>query len=273
MFEQTRIIKLNLFLIVIILFVLSFEGGVYFAKKQYREKLNNTFDVYQTEIIKLESSLGIKDHRISNVTSQLQEALNDNDSLSATNKELHSQILGLQVNDNYPFTTPSSGIIGTYNGTFGGNMNGMRHLGVDIWTTTENNGRIANHKGNPVYSACDGKVTNIDPDNAAITILCDPISENFDVPKREVYTHYAHLGNADTGNLFVEVGRNQRVTKGQLIGYQGDKSSYFPEMRNVHLHFSVFTGLSETDLHNGGALNPCLYIGGDCSRAGSEFTI
>ncbi|MBN1331561.1 M23 family metallopeptidase [Candidatus Dojkabacteria bacterium] len=270
MLKQSRLIKLNLGLLLVILFVLTFEAGMYFSQKRYRGQLNNTFNIYQAEIIQLESSLGIKDHKISNLTSQLQDSLNDKNSLAMNNDELKEQIKGLSTKNDFPFGVPSTGVIGTYNGTFGGNMNGFRHLGVDIWTTTDNNGRISSHKGNEVFAACDGKVTRIDSDNGAITIACDRIPDNFDVPEREVYTHYAHLGNAETKELYISVARNQRVKKGDLLGFQGDLSSYFPEMRNVHLHFSVFTGLSETD-KSGGALNPCLYIGGDCSRRGAGF--
>lgn len=173
----------------------------------------------------------------------------------------------------YPFATPTTGTLGHSAGSFGGKLYDMIHRGVDIWTTTSNHGAIPSHKGNPVHAACSGKVTNIFAPNGAIVILCDPISDNFDVPKKQgVYTYYGHMGHAETKQLYIEVKRNQRVEKGQLLGYQGDLSSYFPQMRNVHLHFSVFTGISEID-KNGGALNPCLYIGGNCNVAGSKFSL
>jgi hypothetical protein len=42
---------------------------------------------------------------------------------------------------------------------------------------------------------------------------------------------------------------------------------FTPGMRNVHLHFSVFTGTRERD----GSQNPCKYIGGSCQEAGAFF--
>jgi murein DD-endopeptidase MepM/ murein hydrolase activator NlpD len=172
----------------------------------------------------------------------------------------------------HPFQVPTTGVVGSSSGGFRGNMYGMTHLGIDIWTSQANGGRIASGKGNPVYSACDGKVVNKRAPNADITIKCDEIPSRYDVPEHSVYTHYAHLGNAESKELYILVNRNDRVEKGQLVGYQGNLSSFFPEMRNVHLHFSVFTGISETD-PNGGAINPCYYIGGNCQRQGEIFTV
>jgi murein DD-endopeptidase MepM/ murein hydrolase activator NlpD len=176
------------------------------------------------------------------------------------------------VVDRFPFIVPTTGVAGHQAGTFEGHLYEMTHRGIDIWTTTRNGGALPTHKGNPVYAACNGKVVSFVPENGGITILCDEIPATYKVPKHTgVYTHYSHLGNAITKQQHHGLKRGQRVAQGQFLGYQGDLSSYFPEMRNVHLHFSVFTGISEVD-PNGGALNPCLYIGGNCQRQGESFT-
>lgn len=172
----------------------------------------------------------------------------------------------------YPFIVPSTGVAASIYGTFDNVIYGMDHLGIDIWTSSANGGRIASHKGNPVYAACSGRVVSFMPENGGVTIDCDPISGDYSVPERDVFTHYAHLGNGVTKETYFEVSRGQRVDIGDLLGYQGDLSSFFPNMRNVHLHFSVFTGVSEAD-PNGGAINPCLYIGGSCVTQGETFTV
>ncbi|MBD3362457.1 peptidoglycan DD-metalloendopeptidase family protein [Candidatus Dojkabacteria bacterium] len=192
--------------------------------------------------------------------------------LIQTNNNLEGRIAGLNTQRElrYPFDVPTKGIVGSFAGTFGGNMYGMRHLGIDVWTTIENNGRTENNSGNPVYAACSGVVDNSDRLNGAITIKCDPIPSNYNVPDHNVDTYYAHMGNGVSKNLYIQATPGRRVQKGQLIGYQGNISKFFPNMRNVHLHFSVFGGLSEVDSKKG-AYNPCLYIGGDCRTRGARF--
>lgn len=267
--EKTTI-KILLVIMLIFSILAAFEAGYYFSLIKDKTKFNSFVSDSNTRLENLEGDLGIKNETISSLSNKMTVALTRNKDYEKNITELEGKIAGLEDSQQYPFQVPTSGIVGTFNGTFGGNMNGFRHLGIDIWTSIENSGHIANHKGNPVFSACDGQVTNIDPANGGIVILCDEIEGDYFVPEKLVYTYYGHLGHAETHELYIEVSRGQRVTKGQKIGFQGDLSSYFPEMRNVHLHFSVFTGLSETD-KKGGALNPCLYIGGDCSRAGEKF--
>jgi|GEM_PF-5893108 len=270
---SNKILKIWLILLAVLASVTSFEVGLYFSRQNSREKIDGIILGATQNAALLERTIGIKDGEISKLNNNLQSRLHTEQSLESQMRRLEGEVAGLKAQKReFPFAVPSDGVVGTFNGTFGGNMYGMRHLGIDLWTSSENGGVISGHKGNPVHSACEGRVSNIDANNAAVTIICDKIDKDkYHLPAYEnVYTHYAHMGNRETGALFVEVRRGQRVTKGQHIGYQGDISSYFPDMRNVHLHFSVFTGLSETD-KGGGALNPCLYIGGDCMRAGEIF--
>lgn len=270
--QNHKLLQIWVGLLGILGLIVTFELGLYLSNTSSRDKINSILLSSTSNIAQLESTVGIKNGEIQKLNQELQTHLTTKNSLEQKVDSLEGEVAGLQTNKSGPFVIPTSGTVGTFNGTFGGNMYGMRHLGIDIWTTTDNGGRISSHVGNPVFAACNGIVENIDPQNAGITILCDPIDRNkYALPAYDkVYTHYAHLGNAETKALYIDVHGGQRIKQGQKIGRQGDLSSYFPEMRNVHLHFSVFTGLSETD-KSGGALNPCLYIGGDCSRAGETF--
>ena len=233
-----------------------------------------------TEILNLKSKLSQLETEIDQIN-QLLEGGNQNPNTnnqiqisnfntptsSASSANTNQYQASTQLSDRYPFVSPTSGYLGNPAGGFMGQLYDMTHYGVDIWTTLENGGKIENHRGNPVVSACSGVVGSMTPANGGVSIDCDPIPKSFNVPEYDVITHYAHLGHAVTKELYIEVKTGQRVTKGQLIGYQGDISSFFPEMRNVHLHFSVFTGYGESD-PNGGAIDPCLYIGGNCTLAG-----
>lgn len=259
-----RIIKIWIVFICLLILGLSFELGLYFSSNSNNHLTSSPQLVYVENNNKSDDIVEDLNLTISSFEEKEKEYKREI-------SDLNSKIAGAQTIREYPFSTPTKGILAKYAGTFGGNMNGYRHLGIDLWTTTKNNGMLPDHKGNPVYAACSGIVDNIDKSNGAVTINCDQIPNSFKVPEHKVYTHYAHLGNADTGELFINVHGSQRVKEGDILGYQGDLSSYFPDMRNVHLHFSIFTGLSETD-KSGGALNPCLYIGGDCTEPGMIFS-
>lgn len=214
-----------------------------------------------------------KDNIIKALRDRINKMVESNLDLSNEYNQLQTKVLGLTTikKQPYPFQVPTNGFIGSYVGGYGTNMNGMRHLGIDIWTSMENGGKVIGGIGNPVYSACDGFVENIEPKNAAIIIKCNKISkDDYDLPEYDVYTYYGHMGDSTTKNLFIDIKKGDKVKMGQYLGFQGNLSSFYPEMENVHLHFSVFAGYAETDPQKG-ALNPCLYIGGDCSKKGSEF--
>lgn len=235
-------------------------------------KKDKVIEELESKVKENEENVIKKDNIISALRDRVNKIFESNQVLSDDFNQLQTKVLGLTTikKQTYPFQVPTNGFIGSYIGGYGGNMHGMRHLGVDIWTTMENGGKVVGGIGNPVYSACDGRIENIDPQNAAVTIRCNKISAEYDVPAYEVYTYYGHMGDVATKNLFIEVEKGDSVKMGQYLGFQGNLSSFFPEMQNVHLHFSVFAGLSENDPQKG-ALNPCLYIGGDCSKQGFEF--
>lgn len=263
----------SIFLLAIGAFVVYGFGRIQTMEEE-RIKYSTILEEKTYAIENLNQEVGQKVGFIENMNSQLGELTDTKDSLFEENNNLKGQVAGLMVENNkeFPFIVPSNGTIGSYAGSYGGNMHGYRHLGIDLWTTTENNGKTGTHTGNLVYAACNGVVDNMDRANGAITIKCDPIPDHFDVPEHQVYTYYAHMGHAENKSLYIKVHPSQRVEQGQLIGKQGDISKFFPNMRNVHLHFSVFGGLSETDKKKG-AYNPCLYIGGDCMYRGSEFEV
>lgn len=266
-----NVIKSWIVILVILFGIILFELGYYLSQEKNSQIISNIVMANSNVVNSLEGKLGSSQQSISGLTSDISNSLRKEENLNNQIQELEGEVAGLQDNRAYPFKVPSEGTIGSYSGTFGGLMYGKRHWAIDIWTTTNNSGALPSHKGNPVYAACSGKVVRIFPDNAALIIQCNDISSKYDVPKHSgVFTYYGHLGNKSTKKLFITVGNQQRVKKGQLIGYQGDLSSFYPDMSNVHLHFSIFTGNSESD-NQGGSVNPCLYIGGDCARAGSEF--
>ncbi len=248
----------------------SYNLGQYNMAKQ-KDKLIGEL---KKELQKQSSSVEKKQVIITALRDRVNKIVESNQTLSNEFNNLQTKVLGLTTlkRQAYPFQVPTNGYLGHYAGGFGGNMMGMRHLGVDIWTTMDNNGKVAGGIGNPVYSACDGRVESVEPTNAAILIKCDRIPDTFDVPEHDVYTYYGHMGDATTKNLFIDINPGTKVKKGQYLGFQGDLSAYFAEMENVHLHFSVFAGISEGDPRKG-ALNPCLYIEGNCSKQGSQFTI
>ncbi len=278
---QTKISYKKVFylFVLFLLFVIVFELGISFYIQQIKPKLNNL----NSQKNQLEQEKNIIESTLSKKEKALIDYEKNNENLEKQVKNLKGRVAGLNTkieqtvakNDTkYPFAVPTEGIVATFAGTYGGNMMGIEHWGVDIWTTLENSGHISSHIGNPVFSVCDGKVTKLHKGNAAVTVLCDDIDQKFFVPAYSgVFVYYGHMGNADTKELFIEVGEGEQVKKGQKIGYQGDLSDVFPEMRNVHLHISIWSGQYQPLEKTGGPHNPCLYFGGDCTKPGSTFEV
>lgn len=265
----------KIYTIILLIIIPTLIGFVAFkyAQLQTIEKYNDVLATmkaeYESEIEFLNQEMNSKDTFISQKNFLIEDLLNQKNNLHSEVDSLSSRVAGMSTEQYpFPFAVPSTGYLGHIAGSYGGTMNGDEHLGVDIWTSIHSGGAISTHKGNPVYSACDGVVDNFQLENGAVTILCDPIPDYYNVPAHEgVRTYYGHMGNAITQELYIYVKHGQRVQRGEFIGYQGDLSSFTPNMRNVHLHFSVFTGLRE----KGGAKDPCMYIGGDCKAVGRFF--
>lgn len=245
--------------------VLLFELGIYLSRNQYAEKI--------AEIKSEHSSIlsSVQQEKISQINLKenlIEDLVQDKDKLSTELEELNSQVAGLMTSNNgFPFSVPSTGTVGSQVSTYESVFNGYIHRGVDMWTSLQNGGAISTHQGNPVYSVCSGKVESFQPSNGGVTIKCDLIPTSFNVPTRKVYAYYGHMGNAVTKEQFIYLKIGQSVKKGQFIGYQGDLSMFTPGMRNVHLHFSIFSGTREGE----GSVDPCLYIGGKCKEVGYFF--
>lgn len=262
-FIKSLIILSALFFVVVV-----FELGIFISRQYHVEQINsikasNTQQIQQFDktIEELFSEVNTKENEIRTLSGSKEE-------LDSKISELNEQIAGLNINRNnqYPFVVPSTGTVGSQISTYLNVDNYGTHYGVDFWTSTQNGGAISTHKGNPVYSACSGVVESFQPDNGGVTIKCYAIPSSYGLPTR-VYTYYGHMGNAVTKEQYIYLKAGQKVFKGQFIGYQGDLSMFTPGMRNVHLHFSVFTGFKEKD----GSQDPCKYIGGDCKKVGEFF--
>lgn len=262
-------------LVFVICFYIAFAGTLLyrFGMRESREKYQQQLAQQQSEQMRL---LNEANSRATSLSLELEEKLHriselsgDTEELNGRIAELNEQIAGLSTDGNglHPFAVPSTGTIGSQWSTFLGTYKDATHYGIDLWTTTENSGAISTNRGNPVYAACSGIVESFQTENGGVTISCDPVPDTFDVPARKVYTYYGHMANAVTKEQYIYLKPRQKVNKGQFIGFQGNLSMYTPGMRNVHLHFSIFTGYKESS----GTQNPCAYIGGDCATVGKFF--
>ena len=247
-------------------FILVFELGIYLTRTEYSNKITEITADHRSEVQSIKQDSKVQ---ISKKEEVINGLVNDKNSLTSEVSELNTQVAGLMTtNSSFPFSIPSTGTVGSQVSTYDSVFNGYVHKGVDMWTSLQNGGAINTHQGNPVYSACSGTVESFQPDNGGVTIRCDLIPSTFDVPARKVYTYYGHMGNAITKENYIYIKIGERVKKGQFIGYQGDLSQFTPNMRNVHLHFSIFSGTREGE----GSQDPCLYIGGECKDVGYFFT-
>jgi murein DD-endopeptidase MepM/ murein hydrolase activator NlpD len=155
-----------------------------------------------------------------------------------------------------PFALPTTGFLGA---CWGDTNDGVRsdfgdpHTGIDVWSTKEGN-FLPNGQGTPVYSAYGGKV--VSSENGHIEIANDPLPDAYSsiVPQLQVNTYYAHLSV-----LLVHVG-DRPVTRGQLIGYQGNVGvkGGWP----VHLHFVVKTNTGHSEYIKN-TQDPTPYLGLD----------
>ena len=264
------------FLSIVFAGVIIFELGMYKSNEYYSKQIAaikatqvNELNLARTSNTTISATITEKENVITEKENQIQELLTNRNDLTGQITDLNGRIAGLSTNvgNTYPFAVPTTGTIGSNISRYNDNTNNIRHFGVDIWTNLQNGGAISTHKGNPVYSACDGVVESFQPDNGGVTIDCNMISSSFNVPERKVYTYYGHMANAETKEQYVILKYGQNVHRGQFIGYQGDLSMFTPGMRNVHLHFSIFTGGKERE----GTQDPCKYIGGSCTEVGNFF--
>ncbi len=166
-----------------------------------------------------------------------------------------------------PFLVPTNGVAGHKNFLYLPEI----HPGIDIWTNMDGTGLNKTKMGYPVYSACSGYVANYKPANEEIEIRCDTLPEAYrgKVPSLNVKILYSHLGDGETGEAYHQLKLGQRVEKGELVGYQGNKSSFAPENRVVHLHFGVYDLSSRQSPPP--PIDPMFYIGVDTHKVGQMF--
>lgn len=116
------------------------------------------------------------------------------------------------------------------------------HNGVDVQQTY---GSDCAQNVSPVYAAAAGTVifAGYDTSGYGYTVEIDhgnSISSN----GKYVFTLYGHMGSADVNNQpgasCIVVSANQTVTKGQLLGYQGESG----HVTGVHLHWGTFANPS-----------------------------
>jgi len=258
--------------------LIMFEGGMYYYKSAYLPSIVSSANSQTNNLL---VQISDKDQLLNDSLAQITNLQKLKSGYESSLKNLEGKVAGLSTTSqsiqivqtsSYPFSVPTNGNVGTFAGTWGGNMYGKTHYGVDIWTTLSNDGMVAGDKGNPVYSACDGKVTRISPAEGAVTVLCNSIPHTYLLPAYDgVFTYYGHMASGVTKQLYIVINEQQTVTKSQLLGYQGDLSVETPQMRNVHLHFAVYSGQYLVSAGVGGPYNPCIYIGGDCTKPGSKF--
>ena len=167
----------------------------------------------------------------------------------------------------YPMMVPTNGIAGHRNFLYLPDI----HPGIDIWTNMDGSGLNGNKQGYPVVSACSGKVAHYKEPNEEIEIICDKIPDYFkeSVPSLRVKILYSHLGDGATGESYHSLKVGDRVEKGQVVGFQGNKSSFAPENRVVHLHFGVYD--LSTRISPPPPLDPMYYIGIDTHTVGEKF--
>ena len=87
------------------------------------------------------------------------------------------------------------------------------------------------------------------------------------VPSLEIKTLYGHMADQFSDEVYIYVKIGQRVTKGDLIGHQGNRCYWAPQNKVVHLHFSVY----DVSVLPQVPLDPTLYIGVSCTTLNQTF--
>lgn len=167
----------------------------------------------------------------------------------------------------YPMIVPTNGIAGHKNFLYLPEI----HPGIDIWSNKDGSGIPGKNHGYEVLAACSGVVAHYKEPNEEIEIVCDRLPETFRnlVPSLDVKILYSHLGDGETGESFHTLKVGQRLEKGDFVGFQGDKSSFAPENRVIHLHFGVYDLSAKKSPPP--PLDPMYYIGVDTHKVGQIF--
>ncbi len=166
-----------------------------------------------------------------------------------------------------PLFVPTNGIAGHKDFLFI-----PAHPGIDIWTNANGRGLDGvTSRGYPVYSACTGRVIRIFEPNQEIEVMCEHLSGEYAdlVPTLKIKVLYSHMGDGKTKAKYHTLRMGQYLTQGELIGYQGNISSFAPQNTITHLHFGVY------DVSRGGkgiAIDPAPYIGLPTNQVGQLYS-
>ena len=156
-----------------------------------------------------------------------------------------------------PFIFPTTGMAGYLWGDIF--QPGHPHQGIDIFAGTD--------VGiTEVIAAYPGYLTRLADwkSSLIIRIAEDPLQ-----PKRQIWTYYTHLADAN-GNSFIDSKfppgtKEQYVEAGTLLGYQGNFSGDPHNPVGVHLHISVVrddgTGHFKNELDINNTYDPSPYFG------------
>jgi hypothetical protein len=173
--------------------------------------------------------------------------------------------------DTPPLIVPSSGIAPRAAFLFTGLLSEGKHEGIDIWTNLNGTGMdgITYGEGNPVYASCSGYVHNVWEENGDIVVICDELSEIYKdkVPSLKIKTLYGHMADQFSGKVYIYVQKGQRVTKGDFLGYQGNRCYWSPQNIVVHLHFGVYDISVQPQV----PMDPTPYIGVSCTTLNQKF--
>jgi len=155
-----------------------------------------------------------------------------------------------------PFIFPSTGIAGFL---WGDSFRlGHRHQGVDIFAGTDVH-------TTPVVAAYPGFLTRLPEWKSSVIVRIpnDPL-----YPGRQIWVYYTHMADAE-GNSFISEAfppgtREEPVTAGTLLGWQGDYSGDPNNPVGVHLHISIVRDhdgrfMNELDIEN--TYDPSPYFG------------
>ncbi len=175
--------------------------------------------------------------------------------------------------DKAPLLVPTDGIAPRSAFLYTGPLSKGGHEGIDIWTNLKGAGIDTSiyKKGNPVYASCDGYVRTVWKENGDVSIICDPIDPIYKdkLPSLKIKTLYGHMADQFSNDVYIYVVEGQRVSKGDLIGHQGNRCFWAPQNIVVHLHFGVYD-LSVTPQI---PLDPSPYIGISCTTLNQEFKV
>lgn len=168
-----------------------------------------------------------------------------------------------------PLLFPTDGLIGfLWGDSF---RPGHKHQGLDIFAGSDVG-------VTPVFAAYDGYLTRLPEWKSAVIVRVpqDPLT-----PGRQIWLYYTHMADAAGASYisqeFPPGTREQFVSAGTFLGYQGNYSGDPGNPVGVHLHFSIVlddgSGRFRNELDIENTLDPTPYFGFElhAARAGDDI--